>query len=279
MRRYWKTDKNGTKYYTEDTCRRCGGLGGADAWKFTGWNCYRCGGTGKDPNPEVIKVYTPEYEAKLQKQREKRFEKKMLARKAEAETANRAFLEKNGFNAEGYTFVVLGDTYKAKDELKDLGCKFNGILGWHSPKELDGYRTMKVSIDDAYDKDFTGTYTWQMWKTDLKGKIEKANDDYRKETEGVSEYIGSIKDKVDTEAVYMRSVYWEQPSYCEWNGMEIMYIHTFKIGSDILIWKTGCGLGNIEEGSEVHLKGTIKDHKEYDGVKQTVLTRCKVERR
>ena len=32
----------------------------------------------------------------------------------------------------------------------------------------------------------------------------------------------------------------------------------------------------IDEGTEVVLKGSIKEHSEYDGQKQTVLTRCKV---
>ena len=43
-----RTDRNGTKYFTGMvTCPRCGGAGGADAWKATGWTCYECGGDGK----------------------------------------------------------------------------------------------------------------------------------------------------------------------------------------------------------------------------------------
>ena len=34
---------------TRAQCWRCGGAGGSDAWKHTGWTCYRCGGEGKDP--------------------------------------------------------------------------------------------------------------------------------------------------------------------------------------------------------------------------------------
>jgi hypothetical protein len=32
----------------------------------------------------------------------------------------------------------------------------------------------------------------------------------------------------------------------------------------------------LEEGNEYKLKGTVKDHSEYQGIKQTILTRCKV---
>jgi hypothetical protein len=27
-------------------CQRCGGAGGSDAWKYTGWDCFECGGKG-----------------------------------------------------------------------------------------------------------------------------------------------------------------------------------------------------------------------------------------
>lgn len=33
--------------YTTD-CRRCGGAGGSDAWRATGWTCFDCGGHGSE---------------------------------------------------------------------------------------------------------------------------------------------------------------------------------------------------------------------------------------
>ena len=33
---------------------------------------------------------------------------------------------------------------------------------------------------------------------------------------------------------------------------------------------------NVEENEEFIVTGTIKEHAEYEGVKQTVLTRCKI---
>jgi hypothetical protein len=29
-------------------CSRCGGAGGSDSWRFTGWTCYGCGGSGDE---------------------------------------------------------------------------------------------------------------------------------------------------------------------------------------------------------------------------------------
>lgn len=91
-----KVDRNGTKYYlTESPCIRCGGAGGSDAWAYTGWTCYECGGTGKGKD-EIIKEYTPEYEAKLAERREKRRQKWLeehadeIKAREEAEQARKA---------------------------------------------------------------------------------------------------------------------------------------------------------------------------------------------
>lgn len=48
------------------------------------------------------------------------------------------------------------------------------------------------------------------------------------------------------------------------------------MATNAIIWKTSKGLG-IEKGSKIHIKGTIKEHSEYDDEKQTVITRAKVE--
>lgn len=34
---------------------------------------------------------------------------------------------------------------------------------------------------------------------------------------------------------------------------------------------------NIAEGSQVRLRGTVKEHSDYKGTKQTILQRCKVD--
>jgi hypothetical protein len=99
-----------------------------------------------------------------------------------------------------------------------------------------------------------------------------------------SHHIGTVGEKVDIRARYIKTAWFEAPSFRGY-GTTTIYIHTFKIGDDTVIWKTGSTLGrwndkdeweSIEEGSQVHLKGTIKEHSEYKGEKQTVLTRCRL---
>jgi hypothetical protein len=48
----------------ESPCGRCGGQGGSEVWKFTGWTCFQCGGSGRG-SIVCHKLYTAEQLAKL----------------------------------------------------------------------------------------------------------------------------------------------------------------------------------------------------------------------
>lgn len=75
------SDEKGKPLHVCDrVCWRCGGLGGSEKWRHTGWTCYRCGGSGKDPVRDRVKLYTAEQNAKLDAAAEKRAEKKAAAR-------------------------------------------------------------------------------------------------------------------------------------------------------------------------------------------------------
>ena len=74
----FKVDRNGTKYFYDWTCPRCGGQGGRSEWAYTGWTCFECGGDGQSKEPKIVKVYTPEWQARIDARRQA---------KAEAEAA------------------------------------------------------------------------------------------------------------------------------------------------------------------------------------------------
>lgn len=106
-----KIDRNGTKYYEGMVaCDRCGGQGGADAWRWTGWTCYKCGGTGKILGK--WKEYTPEYEAKLEAKRRAKYERlkeeqaKYEAERDAEEAARRAISQYVGTIGEKIVITV-----------------------------------------------------------------------------------------------------------------------------------------------------------------------------
>lgn len=78
-----RIDRNGTKYWADDTCRRCGGAGERSEWYYTGMVCYECGGTGHS-TPRLEKEYTPEYAAKLEGRRAEREARKLGYASADA---------------------------------------------------------------------------------------------------------------------------------------------------------------------------------------------------
>lgn len=273
-----KVDRNGSKHYEGMiTCDKCGGAGmiahhvenGVPSWNWTdGGVCWKCGGSGKIHSKWIER--TPEYQAKLDAKRQKKHEAEIAKQKAHADEINQAFFQQQGFNAEGKTFVVLGDTYKIRSELKDLGCKFSAILGWHTDHQIDGYQMLMVDIDDCYYKNgYDGIYRRQNWKTDVAEKIKRAN----KELEKPSEYIGAIGEKITVNATFDRSY-----SFEGYMG-RTTYIYTFKDSDEnILVWKTQAWQ-DLAKGREVQITGTVKEHSEYREQKQTVLTRCKITRK
>jgi len=83
-----------------------------------------------------------------------------------------------------------------------------------------------------------------------------------------SDYVGEIGKRITinvTEAKYITS--WENLY-----GMTHLYKFTDDDGN-VFVWFAS---SMIDETEVKSLKGTVKDHSERDGIKQTVLTRCKV---
>ena len=87
-----------------------------------------------------------------------------------------------------------------------------------------------------------------------------------KNVESVSEYVGEIGDREIFELTIQKAI-----------GLDGMYGHsTMHIMEDtvgnVFVWNTASK--TLEVGKTYKMKGTVKDHREYRGVKQTVLTRC-----
>lgn len=69
-------------------CSRCGGAGGSDKWKHTGWTCFQCGGSRLGPIV-TDKLYTAAQLAKMNATREKAQAKK-AAERAQAQADREA---------------------------------------------------------------------------------------------------------------------------------------------------------------------------------------------
>lgn len=271
---YIRTDRNGTKYFADYTCKRCGGQGGLPQWIYTGYTCYECGGTGVAAKPEIFKEYTPEYAAKLEERRSKAREKKRLERIEQIKNKLPEIYQDHGFSSEGKIYVVTGNTYEIREELKAVGAKwFSALRSWGFTEDTDKYPTVQISFDECYTVDMeTGCVNWnyETGNEDLiKSKMPKVENSLE------SSFIGSIGDKLDQVVTFVRYFEYERDSYSGW-GKEIARIYKFvDEHGNILIWNTG-SWKTLQEGKRYNLKGKIKEHNTYNGENQTILTRCTI---
>ena len=115
------------------------------------------------------------------------------------------------------------------------------------------------------------------------------------ERKAISQYVGEVGKRITVEIVEHRTVTFE--SHFGWQSIT-MAIHIMKDASgNVFTWKTQNGLGwdvrvdarnhpdpngdyymwhGIEKDEHFFITGTVKEHSDYQGEKQTVLTRCKI---
>lgn len=294
-----RTDKNGTKYFhVVEPCGKCQGNGYIQYYHWNeGGICFDCNGSGFLEYEE--KEYTEEYLKKLEERRRKAQEKKDAKRRAEAEELNKGFYDRNGFNADGKAYVVLGNSFDIKDELKKAGFFFKPIIGWYSPEKIDGFDCMEISVDDVYNRDNCGVLLWNSNKRrfffngeEIEGDVDycdrwefnvpymvKQENAKRNQKDSVSGYLGNVGDKIEVEVTLKCTTYWDTDF-----GTTYLHVMEDKDGN-VLTWKTNNGsFMFLPKGEEYYkyidtdypftIKGKVKDHTEYKGVKQTVLTRC-----
>ena len=91
----------------------------------------------------------------------------------------------------------------------------------------------------------------------------------KKQAQQVREYVGQVKGKVKVQVTVTGKKYIES-----FYGTTVLHNFVDTNGNQ-MVWfssnDTDCSIGDT-----VNLTGSVKEHKEYNGVKQTVLTRCKL---
>ena len=276
MKRIGEPIKKNGKLYTvvEGTCDRCGGTG-IFACRIEnghpvphpayGGVCLQCGGSGKIT--KTVRLYSEREYASMQKAKEKRHaeaEERREARMAERRrTALSRWMERNGFNSDCETYLIYGNTYPIKDDLKAAGMKFSQELKWHGPAAVDVPEDCfieKVHYSDIYDWDEENCVMQlnQRGKAFLEGI-------FTSHVFGV--YVGEVKERLrDMPAVLEKKI------ECDGKfGWAIMY--RFNSDGAQFVWFTEKVL-DLDEGDECVLTGTVKKHGIYGNVKTTYLNRC-----
>ena len=83
-------------------------------------------------------------------------------------------------------------------------------------------------------------------------------------------YPAAVKDRIRNITARVTNIRGFEGAYGYTN------VYTFESGNYVFVWMTQKGISNLSVGAVVDLTGTIKKFEEYEGVKNTHLTRCSV---
>lgn len=180
------------------------------------------------------------------------------------------WLDMNGFSEDGVTYLVLGNSYSIKDNLKDAGFKFSPLLRWHCGNcdfELpEGCSYRKLEYHEIFTWDEEERVTFM--KDGARDMLELI---FNPPIESNSEYVGEIGERLRNISVVIRNISGFDSAY----GYK--YVYTFEDEEgNLYSWFTTSQQA-VGTGMIVSLTGTVKAHVEYKGAQTTQLTRCKLE--
>lgn len=147
--------KGTAQYDVPYPCSRCGGAGGSEAWKFTGFTCFECGGHGYRNRTRAIKLYSAERYAKLQKTRTRRAAILAAKKAADAEALAQLRREAHACHIAAFEeahpgFAARLQSYIASNEfLADLYRKLTEVNGWLTEPQVAAAETAIQRIEQA----------------------------------------------------------------------------------------------------------------------------------
>lgn len=224
-------------YFTQQrACGRCGGAGGGEQWRHTGWTCYQCGGSGRGP-VETVRLYTQEQLDKLNATQAKREATKLAkdaakqaAKQAEIESRRGGFMLEHGEYLERVSKALNADTFA---------------------QELISTATTKLILSDRMRE----VLNEKMAKLEENAGIKPlGNAGERREFAGTVERIINLE------------------SSGPWAAPSIYIIRT--VDGGVVKYKGTGFLGS--KGDAVSFKATVDGHEAYNGVTQTIVSRPKL---
>jgi hypothetical protein len=239
-------------------CWKCGGAGGAEAWRYTGWTCYACGGTGLGLT-RIEKLYTREeldvLDARLQKRRDREMAKRVAAQAiVDAERAERraAFLAEHAEILAKLDELVANER-KSRPEWKDE----QGVVDFWADVH-DGIRT-RVKLSEAQATMIDERHAEMLARRAATERKQKAG------------WIGNINQRlkgVRAKVVMCKHIGVNRDFYPPRNRY-LVRLET-EAGHSLTWWTD-----HVETIDEefVEVSFTVKDHDEYQGVPQTVVQR------
>ena len=186
------------------------------------------------------------------------------------QTWNDNFKKWNGFDQNLDTFIVVGNTYEIKDELKAKGAKFVRELStWVFDHEEPGYTLEKVNFIEVGDVNFDGIFYLDDAMCQRKMAEIRKKHEVIKPTD--SEWVGEINGNYKDMLILKRIYFFEG----RFGTTAIMNFKDPK-GNTIVWMASRDKVIDMETEHRYLITAKIKDHSEYKGDKQTLLKRATV---
>jgi hypothetical protein len=270
--------------YEISKCRRCGGQGGWEGWP--GFTCFECNGAGKSEYPvyddaelELKGDIMCEINRRKEVAKEKKAEKVRAAMMAAIPQPQLAqFMEMAKLGRARFEELVKQANDKCASGLlndEDYENWVDTRMGW----ALKVAHEFSIRINAGKElSERQVALIERLWESHQQGLERKAQ---REESNAASEYVGEIKQRLDLELTIESTINLPDYGY----GSSTIFIMR-DADCNVFTWKTGVWVTVTDEGERyqrsaqrgdvLKIKGTVKEHSEYQGTKQTVLTRCKV---
>ena len=183
--------------------------------------------------------------------------------------ADETFQSTTGSDVMGWYFS------KKESEIKSRGAaivlhseKAKTIIEWVKAKEVDPENSYWYNMKSIAENEYT-THKSIGFAASMIPAYHREMEEQREREVQLNEYFGAIKDKINIEVEYTKTV-----TYSGFYGMG--RIHFFKDSEGRCFkWSTSTSIP-FNEGQKLKLVATIKDHEEYKGRKQTSVTRAKL---
>lgn len=179
----------------------------------------------------------------------------------------RDWQKRNGFNENQITYVVIGNSFLIKDDLKDAGFKYSSLLHWHIPhkrfKLPKGYCYRQLYFEDYF--------VWDEETHDCflrEGARKKLDQFFRVPAPTASRYQGEVGQRLTNIPARLTNASTFEDAF----GFKWVYIFQDEMGN-VYAWITS-RLQPIAIGFRCILAGTVKNHAEYKSVPTTYLKNC-----
>lgn len=234
-----------------DLCGRCGGAGGSEAWKMTGWTCFKCGGS-RYGDYRTVPLYTADRLQKLDSALTKRrdavrakaeavaeqLRTKANSRRAQFERANKdmiAWLEVAARNSAG--------------EIRE------GFLGSMLQKALT-------------DADWTCAQQAALQNCKYNAELKQA-------ARAASGWLAAVGERIELDVTVERVHSFERPVFGASWKREVVYIVSMRDANGNMIVSKSTSFIR-PEGARLKIRATVKEHTQFRDEKQTSVQRLKV---